>query len=114
MIATEDPARRLARAIVSDIRLYHAQRIAEGQDMSEPIDEGRQLFRSRVDPALHPVFEQVLGELLAPEPPPRSPDLLGIRPDVAPRASTRSGAILAAVAILVVAVAAAAWFLLAR
>jgi len=57
-IETEEAARRLADAIVSDIRLYNADAIAQGRDLSVEIGEGRALFRSRVLPAFHSLFER--------------------------------------------------------
>lgn len=48
-------ARQLARAIASDLTLYHEAKILEGiandtlfEVMKEEIDEGRELFQSRV------------------------------------------------------------------
>jgi hypothetical protein len=48
-------ARQLARAIASDLSLYHEDKIVEGIEndslfdtMSEEIQEGRDLFKSRV------------------------------------------------------------------
>lgn len=48
-------ARQLARAIASDLSLYHEDKIVEGIEndslfdvMSEEIEEGRELFKSRV------------------------------------------------------------------
>lgn len=55
LIETEEAARRLARAIASDLSLYNEEKIVKGiQDdnlfdaLSEEIEEGRQLFKSRV------------------------------------------------------------------
>ncbi len=55
-------ARQLARAIASDLTLYHEAKILEGISsdtlfdvMKEEIDEGRDLFLSRVTPD---IFEQ--------------------------------------------------------
>ncbi|RMH44523.1 MAG: hypothetical protein D6689_02130 [Deltaproteobacteria bacterium] len=55
-------ARQLARAIASDLTLYHEAKILEGiandtlfEVMKEEIDEGRELFQSRVTPE---IFEQ--------------------------------------------------------
>lgn len=52
-------ARQLARAIASDLTLYHEAKILEGiakdtlfEVMSEEIDEGRELFKSRVTPEI--------------------------------------------------------------
>jgi len=48
-------ARQLARAIASDLSLYHEDKILEGIEndslfdvMAEEIEEGRELFKSRV------------------------------------------------------------------
>jgi hypothetical protein len=58
----EDPgeARSLARAILSDVRLYASERLLSAD--SPEVAEGRTLFRSRVSPILHEVFEAVLAE----------------------------------------------------
>ena len=55
-------ARQLARAIASDLTLYHEAKILEGitndslfEVMKDEIDEGRELFQSRVTPD---IFEQ--------------------------------------------------------
>ncbi len=59
LIETQEAARRLARAISSDLALYNEEKIAEGirndnlfEVMQEEIQEGRDLFESRVAPAL--------------------------------------------------------------
>ena len=59
LIETEEAARRLARAISSDLALYNEDKIAEGvrndnlfDVMQEEIQEGRDLFESRVAPVL--------------------------------------------------------------
>jgi hypothetical protein len=59
VIETEEAARRLARAIASDLSLYNEDKILEGlqadnlyESLSEEIEEGRVLFRSRVTPDL--------------------------------------------------------------
>jgi tRNA pseudouridine-54 N-methylase len=53
-------ARRLARAIASDISMYNEAKIVKGleQDnffeaLKEEIEEGRELYRSRVTPELY-------------------------------------------------------------
>jgi hypothetical protein len=53
-------AQRLARAIASDISLYNEQKIVKGieQDnlfevLKEELDEGRELYKSRVSPELY-------------------------------------------------------------
>lgn len=55
-------ARQLARAIASDLTLYHEAKILDGiahdtlfDVMKDEIDEGRDLFKSRVTPD---IFEQ--------------------------------------------------------
>ena len=59
VIETEEAARRLARAIASDLSLYNEDKILEGlqadnlyETLAEEIQEGRQLFSSRVTPEL--------------------------------------------------------------
>lgn len=59
LIETEDAARRLARAIASDLSLYNEEKIIQGirsdnlfEVLTEEIEEGRALYRSRVSPAL--------------------------------------------------------------
>ena len=59
LIETEEAARRLARAIASDLSLYNEDKVAQGVKddslfdlLSEEIEEGRALFRSRVAPNL--------------------------------------------------------------
>jgi hypothetical protein len=60
-------ARQLARAIASDLTLYHEAKILDGitndtlfDVMNDEIQEGRQLFKSRVTPD---IFETNLYEL---------------------------------------------------
>lgn len=55
-------ARQLARAIASDLTLYHEAKILDGiandslfDVMKDEIEEGRELFKSRVTPE---IFEQ--------------------------------------------------------
>lgn len=59
VIETEEAARRLARAIASDLSLYNEDKILEGlqndnlyEILAEEIEEGRELFQSRVTPEL--------------------------------------------------------------
>ena len=59
LIETEEAARRLARAIASDLSLYNEEKIMEGIQndnlftvLSEELEEGRALFKSRVSPDL--------------------------------------------------------------
>ena len=60
LIETEEAARRLARAIASDLSLYNEEKIVEGitndrlfEALAEEIEEGRALFKSRVAPELY-------------------------------------------------------------
>jgi hypothetical protein len=60
LITEEKDARRLARAIASDLSLYNEDKIAEGVEkdslfevISEEIEEGRAHFRGRVSPTLY-------------------------------------------------------------
>jgi hypothetical protein len=60
LIETEEAARRLARAIASDLSLYNEEKIVQGvtndnlfEVLSDEIEEGRALFRSRVAPELY-------------------------------------------------------------
>ncbi|MEI8259804.1 MAG: hypothetical protein WCJ30_29415 [Deltaproteobacteria bacterium] len=59
LIETEEAARRLARAIASDLSLYNEEKIVKGitedslfDAIAEEIEEGRQLYKSRVAPDL--------------------------------------------------------------
>ncbi len=59
LIETEEAARRLARAIASDLSLYNEDKIVEGiqsdslfSAIADEIEEGRALFKSRVTPEL--------------------------------------------------------------
>lgn len=60
LIETEEAARRLARAIASDLSLYNEDKIVEGikndslfDALADEIEEGRALFKSRVAPELY-------------------------------------------------------------
>ena len=60
LIEIEEAARRLARAIASDLSLYNAEKIEKGVandnlyvELSSDIEEGRALFNSRVSPDLY-------------------------------------------------------------
>jgi hypothetical protein len=57
LIDKPERARQLARAIASDLTLYHDKKIVEGIErdtlfdvMSSEIEEGRALFKTRVTP----------------------------------------------------------------
>ena len=73
LIETEEAARRLARAIASDLSLYNEEKIVEGiqQDslfdlLSEEIEEGRALYKSRVSPQLYQknFYDRALVDIL--------------------------------------------------
>ncbi len=58
MIDTPEAANRLARAILSDIRLYNEDKVREGIEkdtlfdlLAEELEEGRAHYASRVDQA---------------------------------------------------------------
>ena len=60
LIETEEAARRLARAIASDVSLYNEEKIVRGlendnlfEELNEEIEEGRALYKSRVSPDLY-------------------------------------------------------------
>ena len=60
LIETEEAARRLARAIASDLSLYNEEKIVKGiqeddlfNTISEEIEEGRALYKSRVSADLY-------------------------------------------------------------
>ncbi len=60
LIETEEAARRLARAIASDLSLYNEEKIVGGIQnddlftvLAEEIEEGRALYKSRVSPDLY-------------------------------------------------------------
>ena len=59
LIETTEQARRLARAIISDVAIYNRERVEEGikndsifDVLADQLDEGRQHFNSRVIPEL--------------------------------------------------------------
>lgn len=60
----DDPerARRLALAILSDVTLYNQEAIASGGDLTAPVAEGRELYRSRTAPSLHGIYEELVAE----------------------------------------------------
>lgn len=73
LIETEEAARRLARAIASDLSLYNEEKIVQGIQnddlftaLSEEIEEGRALFKSRVSPGLYPknFYDRALVDIL--------------------------------------------------
>jgi hypothetical protein len=70
-IDSEKRARQLARAIYSDIALYHEESCRDAPPLelqtrlSEPLAEGRELFRSRTIDSLHSVFEDEFSYFFA-------------------------------------------------
>ena len=73
LIDTEEASRRMARAIASDISLYNEEKIVKGiegdslfEDLTEEIEEGRALYKSRVAPSLygHNFYERALVDIL--------------------------------------------------
>lgn len=59
VIENIDQARRLARAILSDVALYNQEKVTEGiksdrifEILADELEEGRQHFLSRVSPEL--------------------------------------------------------------
>ena len=60
VIDEPEKAMRLARAIASDISLYNEEKVKEGIEsdtffdaIASELDEGRQLYKARVSPALY-------------------------------------------------------------
>lgn len=73
LIETEEAARRLARAIASDLSLYNEEKIVKGvtednlfEALHEEIEEGRALFKSRVSPELFArgLYDRALIDIL--------------------------------------------------
>ena len=73
LIETEEAARRLARAIASDLSLYNEEKIINGiendelfEELSEEIEEGRALYKSRVSPNLYQknYYDRALVDIL--------------------------------------------------
>ncbi len=73
LIDNPDQARRLARAIISDVALYNREKVEEGiksdnifELLTEELEEGRQHFNSRVAPELTSsnIFELAVVDVL--------------------------------------------------
>ena len=73
LIETEEAARRLARAIASALSLYNEEKIVQGiqnddlfNALSEEIEEGRALYKSRVSPDLYQknFYDRALVDIL--------------------------------------------------
>jgi hypothetical protein len=73
LIDKPDRARQLARAIASDLSLYHEKKLIEGIEkdtlfdvMRDEIEEGRTLFKSRVTPEVFAMglYDRALVDML--------------------------------------------------
>ena len=73
LIDNDEAARRLARAIASDISLYNEDKIVNGitndnlfTSLAEEIEEGRALYKKRVAPELYPknYYDRALVDIL--------------------------------------------------
>ena len=73
MIDNPDQAKRLARAIVSDVALYNTEKVESGikndnifDVLKDELEEGRQHFFSRVPPELKPeaIFDIAVVDVL--------------------------------------------------
>jgi hypothetical protein len=73
MIENPDLAKRLARAIISDVSLYNKEKVESGikndnifEVLQEELEEGRQHFFSRVAPEINPegIFDIALVDVL--------------------------------------------------
>jgi hypothetical protein len=73
LIDNPQRARQLARAIASDLTLYHEAKIQEGISndslfdvMKDEIEEGRELFRSRVTPEIFTqnIYDRAIVDVL--------------------------------------------------
>ncbi|MCU0654773.1 MAG: hypothetical protein MUF64_05625 [Polyangiaceae bacterium] len=73
LIETEEAARRLARAIASDLSLYNEEKIVQGiqedslfELLAEEIEEGRALYKNRVAPTLYQknFYDRALVDIL--------------------------------------------------
>ena len=73
LIDKPERARQLARAIASDLTLYHEGKILEGLTrdtlfdvMREEIEEGRALYKSRVTPEIYGlnIYDRALVDVM--------------------------------------------------
>jgi len=73
IIDNPDSARRLARAIISDVAMYNKEKVEKGiknddifDVLKEELEEGRQHFFSRVVPELRPetIFDLAIVDVL--------------------------------------------------
>jgi hypothetical protein len=73
MIDNPEKAKRLARAILSDVAVYNTEKVENGikndnifDVLSEELEEGRQHFCSRVSPELNPdsIYDMAVVDVL--------------------------------------------------
>ena len=73
LIEKPERARQLARAIASDLTLYHEGKILEGLTrdtlfdvMKDEIEEGRALYKSRVTPEIYAlnIYDRALVDVM--------------------------------------------------
>jgi hypothetical protein len=73
LIDKPDRARQLARAIASDLSMYHEKKVIDGVErdtlfdvMRDEIDEGRALFKTRVTPEIfgQGIYDRALVDML--------------------------------------------------
>jgi hypothetical protein len=73
LIDNADHAKRLARAIISDVALYNREKVEEGirndnifEVLADELEEGRQHYMSRVVPDLIPekIFDLAIVDVL--------------------------------------------------
>jgi hypothetical protein len=73
LIDKPERARQLARAIASDLSLYHEKKLIEGIEkdtlfdvMRDEIEEGRTLYKSRVTPEIYTmgIYDRALVDML--------------------------------------------------
>jgi len=73
LIDKPERARQLARAIASDLSLYHEKKLIEGIErdtlfdvMRDEIEEGRTLYKSRVTPEIFTmgIYDRALVDML--------------------------------------------------
>lgn len=73
LIDNPDQAKRLARAILSDVAMYNKEKVENGirndnifDVLSEELEEGRQHFLSRVSPDVNPelIYEIAVVDVL--------------------------------------------------
>jgi hypothetical protein len=73
LIEKPERARQLARAIASDLTLYHEARILEGLErdslfdvMRDEIEEGRTLYKGRVSPEIYAlnIYDRALVDVM--------------------------------------------------